>query len=146
MRFEKLAQFIFWRKRMANPLENVVTLLRKKLIAELGFRLDPNEEKSLIKDISGNFGMVFYHDEENPLSFGFYHYNDKNFSPEQKKWLCKEVFGRWEFSENFDFYEWGDQWICKRFLHKSWANEDIITFLFSRYEWLEKTVRYLEIT
>jgi hypothetical protein len=132
---------------MANNLENVNKALQEKLISELGFRINPDEKKSIIKDISYNYGMVLYHDEEYPFSFGFYHYNGLNFSPGQTKWLRKDVFERWEFTEYFDdFYDWGGQWICKRFIHKDFANEDAINFLFSRYQWLEQTVRYLEIT
>jgi hypothetical protein len=135
---------------MANQFDPAAEGLREKLVSELGFRVDPDEKKSLIKDISPNYGMVFYHDEEYPLSFGFYHYNDKNFAPEQKKWLSKDVFDRWEFSENFgDFCEWGDRWICKKFTgnrRQGWKDTEIINFLFSSYQWLEQTVKYLGIT
>jgi hypothetical protein len=133
---------------MANNLENVNKTLQEKLISELGFRVNPDEKKSIVKDISQNYGMVLYHDAEYPFSFGFYHYNGKNFSPEQSSRLRKEVFGRWEFSEKFfdDFYDWDGQWICKRLKHKDMSNEEVIDFLFSRYQWLEQTVRYLEIT
>jgi hypothetical protein len=136
---------IFWRKKMANPLEPVAESVRQRLISELGFGVDPDDKNGVYKDISDNYGMVFFHDEESPLTFGFYHYNDKNFSPEQRKWLT-EVFGRREFTEDFDdFCDWGDQWICKRFKHQGWTNEDIINFLVGRYKWLEQTVQYLEI-
>jgi hypothetical protein len=139
--------FNFWRRKMANNLENVNKALQEKLISELGFRVNPDEKKSIVKDISQNYGMVLYHDAEYPLTFGFYHYNGKNFSPAQSSWLRKEVFERWEFSEFFDdIYDWDGWWICKRFKHKGFSNEDAINFLFSRYQWLEQTVRYLEIT
>lgn len=127
--------------------ENVIETFKEKLISELGFRVNPDEKNSIIKDISQNYGMVLYHNEEYPFGFGFYHYNGKDFSPQQKKWLSKDVFERWEFSEYFgDFYDWGEQWICKPLMCKRWKEEEIIDFLFSRYGWLEQTVRYLEIT
>jgi hypothetical protein len=132
---------------MANPLEPVVNELKEKLKG-LGFSENAEAEGGLTKDVSENFGMVFYHDEGYPLCFGFFHYNGKKFSPTQLFWLKKEVFGRWEFTDDFgdNFEDMGDQWLCKRMKHKGWSNQDIIDFLVSRYDWLEKTVQYLEIT
>ncbi|MDR1932066.1 MAG: hypothetical protein LBQ57_04485 [Spirochaetales bacterium] len=131
-------------------MDTVAEELKERLIAELGFRVDPNEKRSLIKDISENYGMVFYHDEEYPLSFGFYHYNGKNFAPAQKTRLKTNVMTRWEFSEYFDdFYDdLGDNWICRRFKgnnRQGWTNTDMVSYLLRAYQRLELTVRILDI-
>jgi hypothetical protein len=135
---------------MSSQLDTVAEEVRERLISELGFRVDTNDEYGVIKDITETYGMVFYHEpEEGPMGFGFYHYDDKSFSRTQVHWLRDIIFQRWEFTADFDddFYDWGDQWLCKRFTgnnRQGWANADMVNFLVDRYEWLEKTAIWFE--
>jgi hypothetical protein len=123
---------IFGGKEM--PLDVVAEELRKRLISELGFRIDPNDNGNLIKDINDNYGMSFYHDTEYPIGFGFYHY--EGYFSTQQKHRHNLIFERWEFTEGFDdFYDWGDQWMSKHFSgnnQQGWGNAEMVNFLIVR--------------
>lgn len=130
-----------------NDLEQkVVNPLRETLISKLGFTVDPEDQNGLYKNMSENFMLFFLHSKDAPFVLGFYHGNDKQFAPTQRKYLT-EIMERPEFTQEFsDFLDWGEQWICKKFKYKDREPKDIIEYLFPRIESLVLTVNLLEIT
>jgi hypothetical protein len=141
-----LFERIFRRKTMSEFEKSVVIPLRETLVSKLGFTFDPDDDPNAVfKEIrKGNYFLVFTYEEEQ-LVLGFWHGNDKQFSPTQRKHFT-EILERPEFSSEFsDFLDWEEQWICKSLNCKDWEPNDIIEYLFPRFQLLELTVNVLEI-
>jgi len=130
-----------------SELENSVLIpLRETLVSKLGFNFDPTDDPNgVYKGMRNENYFLVFHYEEEKLILGFWHGNDKQFSPTQRKYFT-EILERSEFSSEFsDFLDWGDQWICKSLNCKGWKPNDIIEYLFIRFQLLELTVNVLEI-
>jgi len=125
---------------------SVVKPLRETVVSKLGFTFDPTDDpNSVYKELRNGNYYLFFNYEEETLTLGFWHGNDKQFSSTQKKYLYK-ILESPEFVSDFsDFLDWGQEWICKSLNCKDWKPNAIIEYLFLRFQVLELAVNVLEI-
>jgi len=125
----------------------VVLPLREVLISKLNYKYDPNDDPNGVYKpmMNENYCLFNYYSEDDGLVLGFYHGNDKQFSPLQKKYFT-EILERPEFNDEFsELLDWGNEWICKKFIGKEWEPKEIFEYLFPRFQLLELTVNILKI-
>lgn len=135
-----------WNQRYVLLAEVLKEPLRARLISELGFVPDPDDEYALYKDLDDNIAMVFYHSPEEPFIFGFC--ADGGFMDDDERDCLDELLQQDAFSTCFsdEFGEWGDEWVLKQFLadERRETPDDIVSFLVEKYRLLEREYWRLE--
>jgi hypothetical protein len=123
--------------------ENFVQPLRQKLVSHCGFEVDPEDKNGLYKTLNDHFFMVFYHSVDEIPKLGFWHGNDKAFSPTQKSKLT-DILKREEFDNCLkgDFCDWGAEWIIKEINTDDYKNNyvELVDIIIKRYELLQMVV------
>jgi hypothetical protein len=129
-------------------VEIFVQSIRQKLVSEYGFYIDQEDNNGLYKEIHEHFFLVFYHggDAKIPI-FGFWHGDDKQFSPKQKSKLTR-LLQREEFSYYLsDFPDWGPEWIVREIIIKDHSDniDEFVQIISERYKLLEIEVNAINV-
>jgi hypothetical protein len=94
-------KFISWLKEKTMSYdkrkEEIAGIIRNTLITKHGYKAEGDYVR---KPITENYGIGFYHSEENTLCICIYHKEGTQFSPKQQSTIL-EVLARPEFTESY---------------------------------------------
>lgn len=130
--------------------EEIAGIVRNTLITKYGYQVEGDYVR---KPISKNYGIGFYHKDEDVLCICIYHREGSQFSPKQKS-IIREVLERPEFQESYDEVIDGDSSDGKTEIWSSlkinvfdeWDNQDIADWIVKLFEHFITTVTLLELT
>lgn len=77
--------------------ERIAGIVRNTLITKYGYQIDGDYVR---KPISENYGIGFYHSDEDTLCICIYHREETQFSPRQKS-VILDVLARQEFQDSY---------------------------------------------
>ena len=130
--------------------EEIAGIVRNTLITKHGYNVDGNYVR---KPISDNYGIGFYHDNENSLCLCIYHREGSQFSAKQKK-VILDVLAREEFTASYHDAEEGEAtdgkpeiWATLKIkAFDSWDDQATADWVVKLFEHFITTVELFQLT
>jgi hypothetical protein len=146
-----LLKYLFGGRKMSNRNnEKIADIVRTTLTTKYGYQVEGDYVR---KPISENYGIGFYHKDEDILCICIYHREGSQFSPRQRS-IILEVLKREEFQKSYNEAIDGDSPDGKAEIWSSlrindfdgWENQDIADWIVKLSEHFITTVTLLELT